>query len=164
MKKVCLYMLVLFTLTSCNRTYYIVRHAEKAAPDASMSTDVRLSDAGQARAAALKDELQNKKITTIYSTNYLRTKSTAEPLSTALGVPIITYGPMPDSTFMRKLRQGKGNVLIVGHSNTVDDVLNMLEGDKKYRDLNDSIYNHLYVVTMNRKGKVVKSEQRTYGR
>lgn len=164
MKKVCLYILVLFILTSCSRTYYIVRHAEKAAPNAAMSSNVPLSDAGVARAFALKEELQNKKITTIYSTNTIRTKSTAEPLSSALGVPVGIYGPMPDPAFMRKLRDGKGNVLIVGHSNTVDDVVNMLTGEKKYSDLKDSVYNHLYVVKINRGGKVVKTEQLIYGK
>ena len=164
MKKVCLYILVLFILTSCTRTYYIVRHAEKAAPDASMSSDVPLSDAGRARALALQQKLQPEKISAIYSTNYIRTKSTAEPLSSATGVPIGIYGPMPDSIFMRKLRDASGNVLIVGHSNTVDDVVNMLTGEKTYTDLPDSVYNHLYVVKMNRKGKVVKTQQRIYGR
>ena len=164
MKKACLYILILLTLTSCGRTYYIVRHAEKAAPDATMSSDVPLSDAGRARAAVLKEELQNKKISRIYSTNYIRTRSTAEPLSSALGVPIDTYGPMPDSAFLRKLLGEKGNVLIVGHSNTVDDVVNMLTGVKQYSDLNDSVYNHLYVIKVNRKGKVMDLQQRTYGR
>ena len=164
MKKACLHILILLTLTSCSRTYYIVRHAEKAAPDAAMSGDVPLSDAGRLRAEALKEELQNKKIRAIYSTNYIRTKSTAEPLSTTLGIPVTTYGPMPDTAFLRKLREEKGNVLIVAHSNTVDDVVNMLTGVKQYTDLNDSVYNHLYVVKVNRKGKVVNLQQRTYGR
>jgi broad specificity phosphatase PhoE len=164
MKKACLYILVLLTLTSCSRTYYIVRHAEKAAPDASMSSDVPLSDAGRARALALKEKLNNKNISTIYSTNFIRTKTTAEPLSSALKVPIGIYGPMPDSAFMRKLREGKGNVLIVGHSNTVDDVVNMLTGVKKLNDLEDSVYNNLFVVKMNRNGKVIKTEQLTYGK
>jgi broad specificity phosphatase PhoE len=141
-----------------------VRHAEKAAPDASMGSDVPLSEAGRTRALALQQKLQQEKISAIYSTNFKRTKSTAEPLSAATGVPIGIYGPMPDSAFMRKLRDASGNVLIVGHSNTIDDVVNMLTGEKTYTDLPDSVYNHLYVVKLNRKGKVVKTQQRTYGR
>jgi broad specificity phosphatase PhoE len=164
MKKACLYILILFTLTSCTRTYYIVRHAEKAAPDASMSSDVPLSEAGRERSLALQRQLQDEKISAIYSTNYIRTKNTAEPLSAAIGVPIGIYGPMPDSAFLRKLRDASGNVLIVGHSNTVDDVVNLLTGEKTYTDLPDSVYNHLYVVKMNRKGKVVKTQQKTYGK
>ena len=101
MKKACLYILILFTLTSCTRTYYIVRHAEKAAPDASMSTDVPLSEAGRERSLALQRQLQDEKISAIYSTNYIRTKNTAEPLSAAIGVPVGIYGPMPDSAFLR---------------------------------------------------------------
>ncbi|HUR11587.1 MAG TPA: phosphoglycerate mutase family protein, partial [Flavitalea sp.] len=156
MKKTCLYLLVLIIITSCSRTYYIVRHAEKAAPDASIGSDVPLSDAGRVRAIALRDALKSKKIRSIYSTNTIRTRTTVEPLSVELGIPIQTYGPIPDSAFLRKLQQSRGNSLIVGHSNTVDDIVNMLSGEKKISDLNDNAYNNLFVVKLNGNGKVVR--------
>ena len=163
MKKACLYFLILLTLTSCVRTYYIVRHAEKAAPAASMSSDVPLSEAGEDRAIILRDQLQSKKIRTIYATNTIRTKRTAGPLSSTIGVPISTYGLRPDSAFIRLLREGKGNTLVVGHSNTVDDTVNMLTGEKKLQDLNENVYNNLFVVRINRNGKVVSVQHLTYG-
>ena len=54
---------------------------------------------------------------------------------------------MPDSTFISQLRPLKGNVLIVGHSNTVDDVVNMICGKNEANgDLGDSEYDNLFII------------------
>lgn len=154
-------------LTSCSRTYYIVRHAEKAvtSPGIMMSTpdDPALSEGGKKRAQVLKEILKDKHIASIYSTNTIRTKSTAEPLSQFSGVPIQLYGPRPDSSFINKLKTLKGNVLIVGHSNTVDDLVNGLLNEKKLADLADHEYNHLFLVKYNRfPGTKVRFQGRKY--
>ena len=139
-------------LTSCSHSYYIVRHAEKATQSANMSSDVPLTEQGTQRAVALKNILQNKKIGEVYSTNTIRTRSTAQPTADYFHLAIQTYGPMPDTGFIRLLRSTKKNVLIVGHSNTVDDIVNMLCGVKKVQgDLADTEYSKLFVVK--RKGK-----------
>ena len=39
-----------------------------------------------------------------------------------------------------------GSILIVGHSNTVDDILNGLKGEKIIQDLPDSQYGDLFIV------------------
>jgi hypothetical protein len=46
----------------------------------------------------------------------------------------------------------------VGHSNTVDDIVNALTGENKLKDLEDSEYNRLFVVRM--RGKKVFFEER----
>lgn len=155
-----------FLLTACSHTYYVVRHAEKATPSTgtTMSTpnDPPLSDAGAQRAEALKETLQNSKIDYIFSTNTIRTRATAEPLSKARSVAIQTYGPFPDSAFIQKMKALKKNVLIVGHSNTVDDIVNGLTGQKTiHGDLPDSEYSSLFVVKY--AGKKVRFERRTFG-
>jgi len=126
--KACFIFLLAFTLLSCTSTkYYIVRHAEKETTN-TMSSDVPLSEMGKQRAMALKEALLHKKITHIFSTNYTRTLATAQPLSAAIGIPIEQYNPA-DSTFVSKLKQTThGNTLMVGHSNTVDNVVNALTG------------------------------------
>lgn len=153
-------------LTACSHTYYVVRHAEKATPSPgntmSSPNNPPLSDAGQQRAEALKEMLKDSKIEYIYSTNTIRTTTTAEPLAKAKGITTQTYGPMPDSAFIQKLKGIKKNVLIVGHSNTVDDIVNGLTGTKTVPgDLPDSEYSNLFIVTY--KGKKVRFERRTYG-
>ena len=153
-----------FSLTSLAQTYYIVRHAEKASGDsASMtSTDPPLSSAGKKRATDLKKILNKKGITTIYSTNTVRTRSTAEPLRMAKQINIQSYGPRPDAAFINQLKQSKGNTLIVGHSNTVDDIVNGLCGQQLLNDLPDAAYDNLFIVT-NNNGKF-ELKQEKYGK
>jgi broad specificity phosphatase PhoE len=110
-------------------------------------TDPPLNRAGLDRAKVLRDSLADKHIGYIFSTNYDRTKSTALPLSELTGVEIKTYAGMPDQAFMDQLKSADKNVLIVGHSNTVDDIVNALVGEKVLNDLGDSEYNNLFVVT-----------------
>lgn len=151
----------LFTLASCSSTnYYIVRHAEKVPSDGMMSSDVPLSEAGKARAAALYGALNNKNIKTIYATPYLRTQGTAQPLSTAIGVPVQTYKP-GDTAFIQQLKGLTNNVLVVGHSNTVDDIVNGLTGKSLLKDLPDTQYGDLFIVK--KKGGKYSFEQKRFG-
>lgn len=149
-------------LASCKAvtTYYVVRHAEKES--STMTSDVALSQAGKQRAEALKDVLRNESIKYIYSTNYIRTKTTAQPLADAINVPVQTYNPN-DTAFITTIKNlGKGNVLIVGHSNTVDDLVNKLMGTKEIAgDLQDSEYGDLFVVK--RKGTIYFFEKKRFG-
>ncbi|TMI61593.1 MAG: histidine phosphatase family protein [Bacteroidetes bacterium] len=141
-----------FFLFSCSQTFYVVRHAEKAAQAANMSSDVPLSTVGKQRAERLGGLLHTKKIGLIYSTNTIRTRATAEPTANHFLLSINTYGPKPDSAFIKLLKSQKKNTLVVGHSNTVDDIVNMLCGETKVAgDLDETIYDNLYVIK--RKGK-----------
>ena len=116
-----------------------------------MSSDPGLTPEGEKQAQDLKNYLQGKNIKAIYSTNYIRTKSTAQPTSDLFGVPVKIYNPAQTTQLLDSLKGFKsGNVLIVGHSNTVDDIVNRLTGEAQLSDLPDSAYNNIYVV--NRKG------------
>lgn len=154
------FLLVLsVVLFSCGNTYYIVRHAEKATPMGN-STDVPLTKEGEARAEALKAILEKKNVQQIYSTNTIRTKATAQPTADYFRLPVNIYGPRPDSAFISLLKSKKKNTLVVGHSNTVDDIVNMLCGDKKVNgDLPDAAYNKLFIVKRKGKGFVFKAEE-----
>ena len=132
--------------TPVTKTYFIVRHAEKDA--AVPSNDPPLSAAGDSRAKALRDSLASKGITSIFSTATNRTQSTALYTSQQTGVSIQTYGPFPDAAFISQLKGLEGNVLIVGHSNTVDDIVNGLSGENKIQDLTDNDYGDLFIVTI----------------
>ena len=134
---------------SCNTTsvnYYIVRHAEKAIADSTVkSSDVPLSEEGKKRAENLKTQLQDKNIKFIFSTNTVRTKATAEPLSEQTGIPIQIYDGS-DTGFVQTLKNLKGNVLVIGHSNTVDDVVNELVGKPVLNDLPENQFGDLFIV------------------
>jgi broad specificity phosphatase PhoE len=127
--------------------------------------DPPLSAAGRVRAIELREALKAKGIMYIFSTNTIRTISTAQPLNELRGATHIEIYNTKDSLdfFIQKLKAiQKGNSLIVGHSNTVDDIVNKLCGETKVPgDLPDSEYDNLYIVT--KKGKHYKFENKTYG-
>jgi phosphohistidine phosphatase SixA len=163
------YLLVI-VFSSCGSVkYYIVRHAEKetASPGTTMSTpdDPPLSAAGRVRAIELREALRTKGVQYIFSTNTIRTISTAQPLNELRGATKIELYNTRDSLdfLIEKLKEIKsGNSLIVGHSNTVDDIVNKLCGEIKIpNDLPDSEYDNLYVVT--KKGKRMTFKNKTYG-
>jgi len=135
-------------LISCSRvTYYVVRHAEKETQNANMTSDVPLSEKGQERAIALRNILQNKKIGYIFSTNTIRTRTTATLAAEYFDLPAQLYDPIPKDSFINRLKSLDKNVLIVGHSNTVDDIVNKLCGENILQDLQDSEYDNLFIVT-----------------
>jgi len=155
----------LLLLASCTtQRYYVVRHAEKAATTAGSTmsrSDPPLTDTGKKRAEDLKEVLRSKKIGYIFSTNTARTRETAEPTRAYFGLTTETYAPMPDDAFISRLKTLKKNALIVGHSNTVDDIVNKLSGTNYLSDLPETEYNHLFVVI--KKGRKWKFESLYYG-
>ena len=148
MKRI-IFFLATIVFCSCNTTsvnYYIVRHAEKAIVDSTVkSSDVPLSEEGKKRAENLKTQLQDKDIKFIFSTNTVRTKATAEPLSKQTGIPIQIYDGS-DTGFVQTLKNLKGNVLVIGHSNTVDNVVNGLVGKQVLNDLPENQFGDLFIV------------------
>ena len=165
---------ILFLLTatavlasSCSHRYYIVRHAEKDSPSGNsnmMTSDPALSEAGKVRALVLRDQLKNKHVRYIFSTNTKRTISTAAPLSEATGVKIEFYDSKDSlSQFLTRLKTiRKGTAVIIGHSNTVDDIVNGLCNAKKIPgDLPDSQYDNIFIVTY--RGKKIKFTRHKYG-
>ena len=164
-------LLLSVVLFSCSNTIYVVRHAEKASgiDMASMkpSTDPPLTIEGEERALALKQILGSKNVKYIFSTNTLRTTSTAKPLKELyLGVPIQIYSSRPDSmnAFIQRIKAiKKGDVLIVGHSNTIDDIANKIAGSTVVPgDLNESIYDNLFI--LKRKGDKYVFTNGKYGK
>ena len=158
------YFLLVFSviLFSCSNTIYVVRHAEKAIAEPNMSSDVPLSEKGKERAEALKELLKTKKIASVFSTNTIRTKTTAKPVADYFGLSIETYNPKPDSAFILLLKSKSDNTLVVGHSNTVDDIVNLLCGSTVVAaDLKDNQYDNLFVVK--RKGKKYIFTGKKYG-
>ena len=156
-------LFVLFvSLSVRSQTIYIVRHAEKAAQAANMSSDVPLSEAGVQRAEELKRLLLKKKIAYIFSTDRIRTKSTGKPLSDAIGIPVELYANDTMPKFIERVKALKKNVLIIGHSNTIDDLANTLCSEKKIpADFAETDYDNLLIVKIKKKKTLF--EHKTYG-
>lgn len=139
-------------------TIFVVRHAERADAGTSgasmMATDPNLSDAGRARAEALASMLRDSKITAIYTTEYNRTKQTAEPLAKALGIPATVVGARDMKGLIEKVKAG-GNALVVGHSNTVGTILEALGVSEKIA-IGEDEYDNLFVVVPGQKPTLVR--------
>ncbi|HEX6180908.1 MAG TPA: histidine phosphatase family protein [Chitinophagaceae bacterium] len=166
LKRGLFFFLLFISLTATSQTYYIVRHAEKAAVDGNPNMNASnppLSDAGKQRAEALKDALKGKHISQVFSTDLIRTRTTAGPLAELLNLPINTYKPMSFDAFApgAAIREDSIKILVVGHSNTVDDIVNFLCKEQKLTDLADSEYDNLFIVTI--KNGVATFERKKYG-
>jgi 2,3-bisphosphoglycerate-dependent phosphoglycerate mutase len=130
---------------SCkSTTYYISRHAERAG---TMSSDPQLTPEGEKQALDLRNYLRGKSINGIYSTNFARTKATAKPTSELFNVPVNLYNPAQANNIIDSLKStNKNNILIVGHSNTVDDIVNRFTGSNTMTDLPETEYGSLFIV------------------
>ncbi len=112
-----------------------------------MLSDPPLTAEGGRQAEDLKHFLQGKSIKSIYSTNYARTIATAEPTRKLFGVNLKIYDPRKNDELVNELKRlSDGNVLVVGHSNTVDDVVNGLMSNATMKDLDDSEYGNVFIV------------------
>src|SRR5690348_18439315 len=100
----------------------IVRHAEKV----DNSKDPDLSPAGQARAERLVQILKDAKITAIFTTELKRTQQTAAPLATSIGITPVIVAAKDYAGLASKLHQVEGAALVVGHGNTIPDIVKVL--------------------------------------
>lgn len=116
-------------LTSCqqepDRKLYLFRHAEKVM----IGDDPELTQEGTERAERLAVMLGQRPIEKIYSTATIRTRATVNPLSKAVGIPIVEYDVQEHDALIQAIRSGSGDVVVVGHSNTIQHIANYFRGD-----------------------------------
>lgn len=128
---------------------FIVRHAERADTGAAgasmMKDDPDLSARGQTRAKSLAGMLRDVGIRGIYTSEMKRTQQTAAPLATAVGVGITRIPAEDVAALLEKLKTETGNILVVGHSNTIPKILAGL-GIHGTVEIADNEYDNLFVV------------------
>ena len=145
--------LAIWLLASASTTTIIVmRHAEKATLPAE---DPPLSLAGEGRAQELAQVLGQApaefRIQGIFVSELRRTQDTVRPLANRLGVPVIVV-PAADPELVADRARNEyrgGRVLIVGHSNTVPEIVEQLSGHK-VPVMAESEYGIVYVVALPR--------------
>lgn len=146
-------------------TVILVRHAERAAEP---RRDPVLTEAGTARAEALRDVLRDAGVTSVVTTQLQRTQLTAKPLADQLGLqPIIVpvAGPVAahvDSVAAAVMRRPAGDVvLVVGHSNTIPAIVGAL-GGPRMPELCETEYSWLFVMEF-APGKPPRTIRATFG-
>jgi phosphohistidine phosphatase SixA len=130
----------------------LVRHADKAATP---KDDPQLTPAGAQRAQDLKAVLAGANLTAIITTQWRRTKETAQPTADAFGLTPeqVELDPKkPESTHIAALleslkKRGGGLVLVVGHNNTVPGLIEAL-GGPRLQLICDSVYDRLFVLVL----------------
>ncbi|MEP7156252.1 MAG: phosphoglycerate mutase family protein [Betaproteobacteria bacterium] len=122
---------------------YVVRHGEKLDD----SKDPVLSPAGEARAARLAGLLAASGVKTIYTTQYRRTVLLAAPLARKLDITPNIVPAADTAALVRKIKSHGPDdiVLVVGHSNTVPEILKALghPGDVK---IEETEFDNLFVL------------------
>jgi phosphohistidine phosphatase SixA len=126
------------------RTVFLVRHAEKA----STAADAPLSPEGEKRAECLAATLKDAGIKQIYVTDVTRTQQTAAPLAKALKIkPTILPAKDPNTLIKNLVYTGGGNILVVGHSDTVPFVIARLQGGT-VAPIGENEYDRMFVMTI----------------
>lgn len=123
---------------------FVVRHAEKAEDG---SPDPDLTPEGRARAERLARILSDAGLIAVYSTDYARTRETATPTAEEAGLGVHLYDPDAPGELAARLRSAPGRYLVVGHSNTVPDLVRALGGEAG-GELGEAEYDRLYVVLL----------------
>jgi broad specificity phosphatase PhoE len=123
-------------------TVVITRHAEKATTP---PKDPPLSEAGKKRADLLASMLADSGVEAIYVTEFQRTQLTATPLAERVHVTPVVLSDTQKLIAAIRARQN-GVVVVVGHSNTVPEIIAGLGGPKV--NIADPEYNNLFVLTV----------------
>jgi broad specificity phosphatase PhoE len=137
-------------------TIFIVRHAEKAA---SGGNNPNLSEAGRARAKTLSNMLKDASISAIYVTEFKRTQQTAAPLAKMLHLHPTTVPAKDSTTLIAKLRASSGNALVVGHGNTIPDLIKGV-GIATPIQIAENDYDNLFILGLEGKPRLIRLHYR----
>ncbi|MFC5460331.1 SixA phosphatase family protein [Massilia niabensis] len=118
---------------------YLVRHGEKALE----GKDPDLTPQGQQRARNIAAMLGKTGIAHVFSTPTNRTRQTAQPLAQQNGVRVELYDPKTPQALVAKVKTLSGAVLVVGHSNTLPELVRLF-GGQPGADVADNEYDRLY--------------------
>jgi len=152
-------------------TFLLVRHAEK---EKDGTSNPNLDEAGQERATALVQVVANAAISAVYSTDLCRTAQTVDPFLATVPLPLRVQGvsgaetdPLascePALQAERKAlasgvddvakladylkeKHPTDTVLVVGHSNTIPNLIEALIGADYRVELSEDDYGDLFIV------------------
>ncbi|HEX8621836.1 MAG TPA: phosphoglycerate mutase family protein [Allosphingosinicella sp.] len=125
--------LMLLALAACQTTpepprgpsFYVMRHLQKAEGE-----DPPLSAEGQVNARKLIGFFAADPPRAIYVSTTRRARETAAPLARKLHAKVRSYDPGDTDGLVARVLAERGPVLVVGHSNTVPDIVERLGGER----------------------------------
>jgi len=105
--------------------FYVMRHLQKGS-----GSDPGLSEEGRANAERLVQWFARHRPRAIFVSRTRRARETAAPLAARLHLVPQEYDPLDVAGVAARAKAERGPVLIVGHSNTVPDIVAALGGTK----------------------------------
>jgi broad specificity phosphatase PhoE len=121
-------------------SWYVMRHLQKAE-----GQDPALSAEGAGNAQRLASWFDKDRPTAIYASSTRRARETAAPLAARLGLRVKDYDPKDTSGLVARVKAEAGTVLVVGHSNTVPEIVAQLGGARP-ADLAETDYGDIFRV------------------
>lgn len=137
----------------------LVRHAERQD-----GADALNIPTGTARAKELARVLEKSGISAIYTSEAARTQQTAAPTASLLGITPATVAAADVAGLVSAIRTNQlgQKVLVVGHSNTVPQIIAEFGGPAVTIDPNE--YDNFYVLTLCRcRGERIRLTNLQYG-
>lgn len=131
-------------------TLILLRHAEKVDD----SRDPELSKIGLERAKQLEILMRDTAIQQIHSSDFKRTRDTVAPLAEKRNIEVAKYDPRKLQAFAENLKTKSGVHLIVGHSNTTPELVELLGGAPGEAIDEASEFDRLYILTVPEKGDI----------
>ena len=146
---------IIWSQTEMTTTIYLIRHCEK---EASL-VDPELSEKGKLRAENWKNYFDEIPIDRFYTTATKRTATTCSVIADSKKKEIQFYNHN-DFSLNEIIKSNLGNtLLIVGHSNTLPNLINTFLGVEIYPIISENEYGSLFTITI--QGDVIK-HQLTY--
>jgi phosphohistidine phosphatase SixA len=121
-------------------SWYVMRHLQKA-----QGQDPALSAEGALNAERLASRFDGDRPAAIYVSTTRRARETAAPLAARLGLTAKEYDPGDTPGLVARVRAETGTVLVVGHSNTVPEIVARLGGARP-ADLAETDYGDIFRV------------------
>ncbi len=129
------------TFADASRQIFLSRHMEKT----SSGQDPALSPCGVAQAQAFAAQLKDTELPWLMHTPYLRTKQTAQAFLQT-GRQLVSYDPRQVDQLITEINNKPGNLLVIGHSNTIPALVAKLTG-QTVAPLTEQDYGRIYVLS-----------------
>ena len=134
-------------------TVILLRHAEKNKAEEELSPDPNLSQEGEARAQKLISVIGGYDPDAIFSSAFKRTRATVAPLASKGEYRLMAqyYDHRNLKQIADWVMQGKfKRIVVVGHNSTTPALANLLIGQEKYKALDESEYDKIWVIKIKR--------------
>lgn len=130
------------------KTIIVIRHAEA---EHQPGGDPELTADGRTRATELARILGDTQLSAVYRTHYQRSRQTAALLPRKAGEKATVIEDVPGTLAALRATPWGTTTLVIGHSNTVPDLVRGLTGAALPQD-EPIIYDRMWIVTLARDG------------